>query len=140
MVTPASSTHFFGRSNLIQNRTAEENYYTEEIVSLKITNTSRRDLQHIYSAKVKKIWPYTLVVNYVAKRLRESDKEVKNIILFLRNFLLKNSRSPEKMSKDKEFLKLAKEYKIIFWKRFEQFLDFAKIYHLQKIKKFLESS
>ena len=39
------------------------------------------------------------------------------------------------MSKDKEFLKLAKEYKIIFWKRFEQFLDFAKIYHLQKKKK-----
>ena len=64
--------------------------------------------QYIYSAKVGKIWPYTPVVNYVAKRLRESDKEVKNIILFLRNFLLKNSRSSEKMSKDKEFLKLAK--------------------------------
>ena len=40
------------------------------------------------------------------------------------------------MSKDKEFLKLAKEYKIIFWKRFKQFLDFAKIYHSRK-KKFL---
>ena len=40
------------------------------------------------------------------------------------------------MSKDKEFLKLAKEYKIIFWKRFEQYLDFAKIYHLQKKKFF----
>ena len=79
-------------------------------------------------------------VNYVAKRLRESDKEVKNIILFLRNFLLKNSRSSEKMYKDNEFLQLAKEYKIIFWKRVEQFLDFAKIYHLQKMKKFLESS
>ena len=39
------------------------------------------------------------------------------------------------MSKDKELLKLAKEYKIIFWKRFEQFLDFAKIYHLQNIEK-----
>ena len=44
------------------------------------------------------------------------------------------------MSKVKEFLKLPKEYKIIFWERFEQFLDFAKIYHLQKIKKILESS
>ena len=44
------------------------------------------------------------------------------------------------MSRDKEFLKLAKEYKIIFWKRFEQFFDFAKIYLLQKIKKILESS
>ena len=44
------------------------------------------------------------------------------------------------MSEGKEFLKLAKEHKIIFWKRFEQFLNFAKIYHLQKIKKILESS
>ena len=74
------------------------------------------------------------------RSLRESDKEVKKILLFLRIFLLKNSRSSEKMSKVKEFLKLPKEYKIIFWERFEQFLDFAKIYHLQKIKKILESS
>ena len=44
------------------------------------------------------------------------------------------------MSKDKEFLKSAKEYKIILWKRFQQFLNFAKIYQVQKIKKFLESS
>ena len=44
------------------------------------------------------------------------------------------------MFKDKEFFKLAKEYKIFFWKRFEQFLDFEKIYHLQEIKNFLESS
>ena len=28
------------------------------------------------------------------------------------------------------FYELAKESKIIFWKRFEQFLDFAKINHL----------
>ena len=81
----------------------------------------------------------TPVVNYVAKRFRESDREVKNIIFFLRIFLSKNSRSSEKMSKNKEFSKLAKEYKIIFWERFEQFLDFAKIYHSQK-KKILESS
>ena len=33
------------------------------------------------------------------------------------------------------FHELAEESKIIFWKRFEQFLDFAKINHLQKIKK-----
>ena len=38
------------------------------------------------------------------------------------------------------FHELDEESKIIFWKRFEQFLDFAKINHLQKIKKFLESS
>ena len=38
------------------------------------------------------------------------------------------------------FHKLAKESKIIFWKCFEQFLDFAKINHLQKIKNVLESS
>ena len=35
---------------------------------------------------------------------------------------------------------LAKESKIIFWKRFEQFLNFAKIKHIQKIKNFLDSS
>ena len=74
------------------------------------------------------------------KKNSKFQNEVKNIILFLRNFLLKNSRSSEKMSKAKKFLKLAKECEIIFWKRFEQFLDFAKIYHLQKIKKILESS
>ena len=44
------------------------------------------------------------------------------------------------MSKNEEFFKLAKEYKIILWKRFEQFSDFVKIYHLQKIKNFLESN
>ena len=60
------------------------------------------------------------------KKNSKFQNEVKNIILFLRNFLLKNSRSSEKMSKDKEFLKLAKEYKIIFWKRFEQFLILQK--------------
>ena len=38
------------------------------------------------------------------------------------------------------FHELAEESKIIFWKRFEQFLDSAKINHLQKIKKFVESS
>ena len=45
-----------------------------------------------------------------------------------------------KTGKHKMFHELAKESKIIFWKRFEQFLDFAKINHLQKIQKFLESS
>ena len=45
-----------------------------------------------------------------------------------------------KTEKHKMFHELAKESKIIFWKRFEQFLDIAKINHLQKIKKFLESS
>ena len=34
------------------------------------------------------------------------------------------------------FHELTKESKIIFWKRFKQFLDFAKINHLQKIKNF----
>ena len=63
----------------VQNCTAEENYYTEEIVSSKITNTPRRDLQHIYSAKVRKIWPYTPLVNYFAKGFRESDKEEKTL-------------------------------------------------------------
>ena len=38
------------------------------------------------------------------------------------------------------FYELAKESKTIFWKRFEQFLDFAKIKHIQKIKNFLDSS
>ena len=36
------------------------------------------------------------------KKNSKFQNEVKNIIL-LRNFLLKNSRSSEKMSKDKEF-------------------------------------
>ena len=38
------------------------------------------------------------------------------------------------------FHELAEESKIIFWKRFKQFLDFTTINHLQKIKKFLEGS
>ena len=38
------------------------------------------------------------------------------------------------------FYELAKESKIIFWKRFEKFLDFVKIKHIQKIKNFLDSS
>ena len=40
----------------------------------------------------------------------------------------------------KMFHELAEESKTIFWKRFEQCLDFAKINHLQEIKNFLESS
>ena len=46
----------------------------------------------------------------------------------LEEFSIKKNISSEKVSEDKKFFKLAKEYKIIFWKRFEQFLDFAKIY------------
>ena len=37
------------------------------------------------------------------------------------------------------FHELAEESKIIYWKRFEQFLDFEKMNHLQKIKKNFES-
>ena len=38
--------------------------------------------------------------------------------------------------KHKIFYELGKESKIIFWKRFEQFLDFVKIKHIKRLKIF----
>ena len=73
--------------------------------------------------------------------LRQTDHRSILIIVILEfEIFFDSNKLKTKTGKHKTFHELAKKCKIIFWKRFEQFLDFAKIKHIQKIKNFLDSS